>query len=56
MAVKKVVKKKAEVNIPEVKSIIGERTFNREVTSEILSGATVQEAPELVARRLARLK
>jgi hypothetical protein len=45
---------KEPVNIPLVKSMVGESNFNTAVKQELYAGAEPQEAPELVARRIAR--
>lgn len=45
---------KEKINIPLLKSVIGEDKYNQEVRAELLSGAAPTEAPELVARRIAR--
>lgn len=45
-------KPKVDVNV--IKSMMGKDKFQEAVTQELYAGATPQEAPELVARRVAR--
>lgn len=43
-----------KLNVPQIKSIVGEKKYNKEMVAAIQGGATPTEAPELIARRLRR--
>jgi hypothetical protein len=47
--------KASKSEVARIKSMIGEKAFNKEMQIEILKGTPVEEAPELIARRKMRL-
>jgi len=52
---KKETKPKApKVNVDLIKSVVGKSKFYDAVEQELYAGSAPQEAPELVARRIAR--
>lgn len=51
---KKTTPKAPKIDVNVVKSMLGKEKYNEAVTQELYAGATPEEAPELVARRIAR--
>lgn len=45
---------KKEVNVDVLKSVMGKEKYQEAVTQELYAGNTPEEAPELIARRIAR--
>lgn len=52
---KKTIKKEVKVvDVARLKSIVGEKQYNKELVSAVQSGVPITEAPELIARRKIR--
>lgn len=48
-------KEKKASDVSRIKSIMGQSNYNKALVAEVRSGATVEEAHELVERRALRL-